>query len=194
VYFDYGGNAADESLPSDGFSILWTGIFKPKMSGKYKFFLESDDGSRLYIDNNEVIDLWGVHAAFEKTYTQDLNAGNEVEIKIEYNELSGPGSVKFGYVLLKPKKQRKKGKLITEVLDHNNTVVTSEVENYTLNNDEKETVLQNLTISNPHLWQGKTEPYVYTLRSTLKDENDITIDQIDQPLGLRYFEVDREKA
>jgi len=194
VFFDYAFSAPHEKLPKDGFSMIWTGRFKPNTSGTYKFFLESDDGSRLYIDNKQVLDLWGVHAAFEKTYSTDLKAGEEVDIKIEYNELAGPGSIKFGYVLLKPENQRSKGNIITEILDDNNVVIASAEKNYTLKNDEKQTVLQNLSISKPHLWQGKSDPYLYTLRTTLKDEDNRILDQVEQPLGLRYFEVDRDKG
>lgn len=194
VYFDYGNKAADQGLPSDGFSIIWTGRFKPKKSGTYQFFLESDDGSRLFIKDNQVIDLWGVHAAYEKTYKTNLDAGEEVNLKIEYNELAGPGSVKFGYLLLKPDNLINKGKLVTEILDHNKVVITSDIESFALKSNEEATLNQNISISNPHLWQGKSDPYLYTLRSTLKDKNDNIIDQIEQPLGLRYFEVDRDRG
>jgi len=194
VYFNYGGNSPDDSLPVDGFSITWTGSFTPETSGNYKFFLESDDGSRLYLNGKKILDLWGVHAAYEKSTVVALKAGEEVDLKIEYNELAGPGSIKFGYLILKSQDQRSKGQLVTEVLDHNNNIVVSEADNFNLKYDEKETLEQKLTISNPHLWNGKKDPYLYTLRITLEDENGKTLDQIEQPLGLRYFEVDRDKG
>lgn len=194
VYFDYGNNAAHKDLPVDGFSIIWSGRFKPQKSGTYKFFLKSDDGTRLYFDQKLVLDNWGVHAAFEKTYTAKFNATEEVNIKIEYNELAGPGSVKFGYVLLEDQDQKINGKLTSEILNHNNQVVERDEKKISLAYDEKKAFSQKITIDKPHLWNGKSDPYVYTLRTTVTDQNGKVLDKVEQPLGLRYFEVDRENG
>ncbi|MFV0593154.1 MAG: glycoside hydrolase family 2 protein [Draconibacterium sp.] len=43
-------------------------------------------------------------------------------------------------------------------------------------------------IKKPHLWQGKTDPYLYRVEVLLKQEDRI-IDKIVQPLGLRNIEV-----
>jgi len=48
---------------------------------------------------------------------------------------------------------------------------------------------QDLTIADPHLWNGRLDPYLYTLRVTVND-GQAKVDQLDQPLGLRFFRVD----
>ena len=50
-------------------------------------------------------------------------------------------------------------------------------------------VIATTTISNPHLWDGLNDPYLYQVFIELHDGTNIT-DWISQPLGFRYFRVD----
>ncbi|MBQ9172996.1 MAG: hypothetical protein IJ161_04585 [Bacteroidales bacterium] len=50
-----------------------------------------------------------------------------------------------------------------------------------------------LGVDNPHLWDGKEDPYLYTAVTTLlKDGKEI--DRVEDRIGFRYFHVDREKG
>ena len=50
-----------------------------------------------------------------------------------------------------------------------------------------------VAIDNPHLWDGKADPYLYKAVVTLvKDGKEI--DRVEENIGLRYFHVDREKG
>ncbi|NJN28671.1 MAG: glycoside hydrolase family 2 protein [Cyclobacteriaceae bacterium] len=51
-----------------------------------------------------------------------------------------------------------------------------------------------LTIQNPHLWQGRQDPYLYQVHVSLQDTSDKVIEKKVQPLGLRYFHLDAEKG
>jgi beta-galactosidase len=50
-------------------------------------------------------------------------------------------------------------------------------------------VSADLTIGHPHLWNGKPDPYLYQASVEILQSNKI-LDQVTQPLGLRYFRVD----
>lgn len=51
----------------------------------------------------------------------------------------------------------------------------------------------NVAIDNPHLWDGKADPYLYKAMVTLvKDGKEI--DRVVENIGLRYFHVDRERG
>src|SRR5262249_45755005 len=56
-------------------------------AGLYTFFLNSDDGSRLFINGNLVVDNGGVHAALEIAGSLELSAG-EHEVKLEFFQSS----------------------------------------------------------------------------------------------------------
>lgn len=57
------------------FAIDYHGEFFVTKPGEYAFELESDDGSKLEIDNKQLIDLDGVHSALVKTAHLTLSAG-----------------------------------------------------------------------------------------------------------------------
>ena len=48
-----------------------------------------------------------------------------------------------------------------------------------------------LTMANPHLWNGRQDPYLYHAIIELRS-NDTVLDAVEQPLGLRYYRVDPE--
>ena len=50
-----------------------------------------------------------------------------------------------------------------------------------------------LTLQNPHLWQGKQDPYLYTVEVSLMD-GDKVVDQVCQQTGLRSFYVDPDQG
>jgi len=69
----------------DHFYIRWTGKLRTPKDGNYTFFLESDDGSRLFIDGKQVVDNGGLHAMEEKSGEVELKAG-EHELKVEFSK------------------------------------------------------------------------------------------------------------
>ncbi len=50
-----------------------------------------------------------------------------------------------------------------------------------------------VTIADPHLWNGMADPYMYTVKTMLIKNRD-TLDQVEEKIGLRYFHVDSEKG
>jgi beta-galactosidase len=50
-----------------------------------------------------------------------------------------------------------------------------------------------LRIDNPHLWNGRVDPYLYHVRVTL-DVGGTVLDRVIQPLGIRFFSVDPDKG
>ncbi|MEI7729924.1 MAG: PA14 domain-containing protein [Verrucomicrobiota bacterium] len=93
-------NVGDEAWPGtelkDHFSIRWDGFLRVPTDGKYTFFLESDDGSRLFIDGRQVVDNGGLHAMEEKSGEIELRSG-EHEVRIDYYENDGQAGCKFSW-------------------------------------------------------------------------------------------------
>lgn len=78
--------------------------------------------------------------------------------------------------------------LKTTVLDATNTPVKSA--DAIVNG---ESVKQPFSISNPNLWSGKKNPYLYTIVAELYDNGKL-IDKMEQKTGFRFFSVDPDKG
>ncbi|MFB7115148.1 family 16 glycoside hydrolase [Streptomyces sp. NPDC056291] len=78
---DFGGFADNFSAQASGYLVI-------PANGTYTFRLTSDDGSRLTIDDREVIDHDGLHAAEPKDGAVELTAGSH-PFRIDYFERTG---------------------------------------------------------------------------------------------------------
>jgi len=70
------------------FGVVMEGYIEVAQTGTQTFFLNSDDGSKLYINGELVIDHDGDHSAIKKTGQTILAAGKH-KIRVEYFERSG---------------------------------------------------------------------------------------------------------
>jgi len=68
-------------------------------------------------------------------------------------------------------------------------IVQTLTDSKTLNANDTITSNLTTTISNPHLWDGVNDPYLYRVEVNLK-VNGTVVDNTVQPLGLRFFSVD----
>jgi len=95
--FDWGSSSpAPGLIPDDHFSARWTRTmyFLP---GSYRFWAIADDGVRVWLDNNRLIDEW--HLASNTQYSADvLNlAEGQHTLKVEYYEEAGMAKVRVGW-------------------------------------------------------------------------------------------------
>ncbi|MDH4135837.1 MAG: PA14 domain-containing protein, partial [Anaerolineae bacterium] len=81
VNFDWGAGSPGLGVPADNFSARWSrGLHFP--AGNYRFHVRVDDGVRLWIDGNLVIDQWHDSST---TYTADVNLTDGLHhLKMEY--------------------------------------------------------------------------------------------------------------
>lgn len=70
------------------FGVVMEGYIEVAQTGTQTFFLNSDDGSKLYINGELVVDHDGDHSAIKKTGQTILAAGKH-KIRVEYFERSG---------------------------------------------------------------------------------------------------------
>ena len=70
-------------VPDDHFCIRWTGYLKPAKSFDGWLGLSSDDGIRMWVDGQKVIDNWEKGATNIVRYPMNFKAGKEYKIRIE---------------------------------------------------------------------------------------------------------------
>lgn len=77
-----------DGTPSSNFGLTYDGFIKIEKEGLYEFYLTSDDGSKLNIDNEEIILNDGLHGMIEKSASIYLKKGFH-KIEISFFQLGG---------------------------------------------------------------------------------------------------------
>ncbi len=92
IDFDWGGGSPSADLPSNEFSARWVGEFTaPHDEGQvvYRFTTRTDDGVRLFLAGQAVIDVWLNQSAASYSYEVALAPGESVSVAMEYYEKGG---------------------------------------------------------------------------------------------------------
>jgi hypothetical protein len=94
VNFAWVHDAPDPRLPVDDFSVRWTGEIRPRYSELYTFHLDHDDGVRLWIGGQVVIDRWDRTGQNEQGQIR-LTAGQSYPVQIEFFDLALTATIRF---------------------------------------------------------------------------------------------------
>lgn len=95
VDFNWASGGPDPSVGVDQFSVRWSGQIQPPRSGLYTFFTRTDDGVRLWVDGELLIDRWQDQAARLWSGNIELEAGRRYSIRLEYYEAFGEASAQL---------------------------------------------------------------------------------------------------
>jgi PKD repeat protein len=92
IDFDWGEGSPAPEVPADNFSVRWT-TSRDLPAGTYRFKFTVDDGVRLWIDDNLLLDAWQDGA---KTVTADVNLIRGAHsARVEYYEGTGTATIKL---------------------------------------------------------------------------------------------------
>lgn len=97
VDFAWGTGGPDPAVPADHFSVRWSGWVQPPGSGIYTFFVTADDGLRLWIDGELIIDFWIDQGAIERSGTARLQADHKHDLRLEYYENGGAATCRLAW-------------------------------------------------------------------------------------------------
>lgn len=89
VDFRWNAAAPDTRLAADNFSVRWHGRIVPRHSERHAFTTISDDGVRLWVNGQLLINNWSHHSEEQNTAEIDLQAGVPVTIQMEFFESGG---------------------------------------------------------------------------------------------------------
>jgi glucose/arabinose dehydrogenase len=90
IDFDWGdGSPALTQLGNDFWLVRWEGYVQPLINDTYDFHVIADDGIRLWVDDQMLIDAWIPQPPTEWTGTIALEAGKQYPIKLEFFEEGG---------------------------------------------------------------------------------------------------------
>jgi hypothetical protein len=83
-------------VPADNFSARWTKSVNVAQASSYRFTVTGDDGVRLYLDGQKVLDKWIPQSRTTYTVTYALAPGTH-QVVLEYFEASGDAVAQLRY-------------------------------------------------------------------------------------------------
>ena len=86
-------NGSSPNLSNGLYSVRWTGQIVPQYSEMYYFDVRSDDGVKLWVNDQLLIDKWVSQSVVDWTNTITLQGGVRYNIKLEYLQNGGVGQV-----------------------------------------------------------------------------------------------------
>lgn len=92
INFDFANGSPVAGMGADTFSIRWTGDVQGQFNETYTFHTITDDGVRLWVNGQLIIDRWFDQGPTEWTGAIALTAGQRVSIQMDYYE-NGGGAV-----------------------------------------------------------------------------------------------------
>jgi hypothetical protein len=100
IDYDWGDGAPLPGLPADDVSIRWTGtITTPNVAGSYLFHAQSDDGVRLWVDGQRILNEWHPSPGTEYTASIDLAANTTYLIRVDYYEAGGAAKIRLSWTV-----------------------------------------------------------------------------------------------
>lgn len=90
-------SSPDPRLPTDGFSVRWIGQIEPAYSEPFVFYAYSDDGVRLWINNQLIINDWIIRGGTESAAVINLVGGQRYDIKVEYFDDGGLAQIRLAW-------------------------------------------------------------------------------------------------
>jgi hypothetical protein len=75
----------------------WTGRVQAPAGGTWTFYVTCDDGGRLWVGGKQLVDAWRAQSATEYHGTIDLDAGKPYDIKVEYFNGAGGGTLTLSW-------------------------------------------------------------------------------------------------
>lgn len=95
INFNYVYTAAAPGVQLENYSVRWAGKVKPLYNETYTFYTVTDDGVRLWVNGQLLVNNWINQGATEKSGSISLAAGQQYDIVMEYYQGTGYASAQL---------------------------------------------------------------------------------------------------
>lgn len=89
INFNWNTVSPDPSIPTINYTVRWTGMIQPLFSETYTFYTTTDDGVRLWVNNQLVVDHWSPEAPTTWSGSINLQAFQHYVIEMDYFQAQG---------------------------------------------------------------------------------------------------------
>jgi beta-glucosidase len=84
INFEWNNVSPAPGVPAQNYSVRWTGELVLPVDGDYRLGIDTDGGSRLFLDGKKIVDDWVPHGERTMTTLVHLQAGRAYPIRMEY--------------------------------------------------------------------------------------------------------------
>ena len=84
IDFDWKYRPPAPRVPSEYFSVRWTGWLQVPVSGRYQFRVVVDDGMRIWLNDKLVLDEWRDQPVSQFTFAIDMKADKPYKLRVDY--------------------------------------------------------------------------------------------------------------
>jgi len=91
------GNGPDPTIGETDFSVDWTGCVQPQFNETYTFSITVDDGGRLFINGQEIINGWQDQAPTTYSASVPMNAQQFYNIEFQYYQRAGGAEAELAW-------------------------------------------------------------------------------------------------
>ncbi len=107
IDFNWGSGSPAEGIPSDGFSVRWTGRVRPAATAVYLFQAQSDYSIQITLNGTSLLPTGSGQTGKVLQAQQSLTAGQTYDLKVEYTHNVGAALAQAGWGLNDPASQAK---------------------------------------------------------------------------------------
>jgi beta-glucosidase len=95
INFHWTISTPDQAINPEFFCAKWTGNIRAPKTGTYKIGLSGNDGFKLYINNQLIINNWDKQSFHTSLVDYNFTAGNNYPIRVEFKEPNGNSTIKL---------------------------------------------------------------------------------------------------
>ncbi|SPE58806.1 PA14 domain protein (fragment) [Verrucomicrobia bacterium] len=89
INFNWNTVSPDPSIPLINYTVRWTGLVQPVFSELYTFYTTTDDGVRLWINGQELVNQWVPQSPTTWSGSIDLQGGQLYALEMDYFQAQG---------------------------------------------------------------------------------------------------------
>ena len=95
INYSWAAGTELEGMPKDYFSVKWYSTMCVDETADYEFTLGGDDGYKLFINDQPIIDDWTPGGFRTTNVTKTLKAGEKYHVRVEYYQQGGGAGICF---------------------------------------------------------------------------------------------------
>jgi hypothetical protein len=97
VDFEWDSGSPGPTIDTNYFTAMWTGAVQPQFSENYTFYTSTDDGVRLWVNGQLLVDAWIDQSESEWSGSIALQAGRLYPLAMEYFQNLGPAAAHLSW-------------------------------------------------------------------------------------------------